>query len=106
MQLTIDDKEKLWPREYTSKEGGNFKLWLGKSVTRTQLVKLIDKKPANSVLVHITNFNIHSLIFETAAAGHGNYARWDCLNGWTTTIEEAKKKWPKGLHGQKPLIKP
>jgi hypothetical protein len=32
---------------------------------------------------------VYSLAFGSPAAGYGNFARWDCLNGWTTRIEDA-----------------
>lgn len=98
------NEEELWPWEYTTREGGDFMFWKGKSVTRDQLAKLIDKTDG-WLRVEIDKIKFHSLIFENHIAGNPNdgvYARWDCLNGWTTTIEEAKKKWPEGLHGQLP----
>ncbi len=103
----INKEEELWPWEYTSKEGGNFKWWKGNQITRKQLEDLLSKTHSAEfgAYVVINNWTVHSLIFETHTAGNPNdnvYARWDCLNGWTTTIEEAKKKWPEGLHGQLP----
>lgn len=96
------NEEELWPWEYTKKEGGNFIFWEGTSVTKKQLTDLITRKKNLFNTVRIDNYNVHSLIFERAQIGFGNYARWDCLNGWTTTIEEAKKQFPKGKHGQFP----
>jgi len=96
------NEEELWPWECTTEEGGNFTFWEGESVTREQLAGVLQKRRHNFSIVYIGGYKIHSLIFESPAIGFGNYARWDCLNGWTTTIEEAIKIYPKGKHGQFP----
>lgn len=93
----------LYPWEFTEHEYGDFKLWIAGPVT----VELLAKAKEHTFIGcggrrHIVNINgiwLHSLIFESAAAGNNNYARWDCVNGWTTTIEQAKEKFPCGLHG-------
>lgn len=90
----------LHPWEYTWREGGNFEPWKGGSVTRRKLLQFKKIAQRNGTVL-IKEVVVHSLIFESAAAGHGNYARWDCINGWTTTIQQAKRNFPHGLHGVK-----
>ena len=85
----------IYPWEYTDVEGGNFKQWTHGSVTYHKLKKLVGR--GNTVPVN--GISVHSLIFETAAAGFGNYARWDSINGWTTTISQARRNFSYGLHG-------
>ncbi len=89
----------LWPWEYISEEGGTFKSWRFGSVTEVLLNQALSKE--NNGIVSINGIKVHALIFESAAAGYGNYARWDCINGWTTTFKQAQKMFPQGLHGQK-----
>jgi hypothetical protein len=84
----------IFPWECTETEGGNFKIWKGGSVTYQQLKKLIGKQQ-----VSINGVLLHCLIFESAGAGHSRYGRWDSINGWTTTIAQAKHRFPNGLHG-------
>lgn len=86
----------IYPWEYTDQEGGNFKQWVSGSVTYHQLKRLIGK--GHTVIVN--KVKVHCLIFETAAAGYGAYARWDCINGWTTTISQARRAFPNGMHGE------
>ncbi len=70
-------------------------LWLAKEKSMpVSLIHPISTVPINGIAVHC-------LIFETPAAGCDNYARWDCINGWTTTMRQAKKRFPNGLHGKK-----
>jgi len=83
---------KIFPWEYTSEEGGAFKIWKFGDVSEDQL------KQRSINVVKINGIEVHSLIFEAATSG--TYARWDCINGWTTTIEKAKDLWPEGLHGE------
>ena len=97
----INEHEELWPWEYAIKEGGIFMFWEGESITRKQLAELLETADS-SLTVQLNMRRVHSFIFESPVIGYGNYARWDCLNGWTTTIEEAKKVYPKGKHGQFP----
>uniref|UniRef100_A0A6M3JQK6 Uncharacterized protein n=1 Tax=viral metagenome TaxID=1070528 RepID=A0A6M3JQK6_9ZZZZ len=86
----------IYPWEYTYTEGGNFKVWVSGSVTYHQLKKLVGAK----YYTIVNGVRVHCLIFETASAGYGNYARWDCVNGWTTTISQARKNFPGGMHGE------
>ena len=86
---------KIYPWEYTDKEGGMFKQWIAGNVSEESL------KQRNPYTTTINGVKVHSLIFETAAAGEGCYARWDCINGWTTSLQQAKRNFPKGLHGKK-----
>jgi hypothetical protein len=90
--------KRLYPWEYTDREGGNFHPWKAGSVTSQQLRQSIQK--INNLVI-INGVCVHSLIFESAAAGGNNYARWDCSNGWTTTIAQARKNFPRGYHGEK-----
>ncbi len=92
----------IYPWEYTEEEGGEFKPWTGGPVSLGKLKKL---KSLDYSYVYIKGVKVHSLIFESAGAGEGNYARWDCVNGWTTTIQQAKKVFPNGLHGLSPLYR-
>ena len=89
----------IYPWEYTDKEGVYFKLWTYGGVTRGQLSKLIRKIGDPDPIIN--GVQVHSLIFESASAGEGMYARWDCINGWTTTLRQAKKNNPLGYHGQR-----
>lgn len=88
----------LYPWEYTDREGGTFKSWTAGPVTKADL----SQRSLTTVI--IKGKQVHSLIFETAAAYIcGDVVpRWDCVNGWTKTIRQAKKLWPEGLHGKKP----
>ena len=86
----------ICPFEYTTNELGNFKQWVWGPI---YLYQLNFKKLGNPIVV-INDVVFHCLIFESAAAGCNNYARWDSINGWTTTLKEAKKRWPQGLHGK------
>lgn len=88
----------LYPWEYTSKEGGWFSPWRRGPVTFRQLRLAVQR--VNTVAV-INGVYVHSLIFESAAMGHGRYARWDCVNGWTTTLAQARKCFPEGHHGKR-----
>lgn len=89
----------IYPWEYTYKEGGNFTIWTKGSVTYHQLKKLVGGIQGPKT-VEINTVIVHSLIFESASAGYGNYARWDCINGWTTTISQARKHFSWGCHGE------
>jgi len=85
----INDKELIYPRAYTRQEGGTFLPWNGKPVTRKQLEHIKNNKSIKS-RVQLSGCPVHSLIFATAMTSHGNCARWDVINGWTNTIEEAE----------------
>jgi len=85
---------KLYPWEYTIYGGSRFKQWGFGPVSKKDLSQ------RDSHRVTINGIEVHSLIFETASCGIGSYARWDCINGWTTTIKAAKKNFPNGLHGK------
>lgn len=93
--------EELFPREYTDNERGEFKIWIYGPVTKEQL----ELSRENDIFefrywcVNINGQKVHSLVFETPLAGWGSYGRWDCVNGWTTTIEDARKRFPNGAHG-------
>lgn len=90
--------KELYPWEYTTEEGGVFREWTAGPITVPQLRKA--KLAAKGSTVEVNGVLVHCLIFETASAGHGNYARWDCINGWTTTIATARKRWPAGHHAE------
>lgn len=92
------EPETLYPFEYSTQEGGMFKPWTFGPVNPKDLHLSLKSSGA----IKINNIDIHSLIFETPAAGFNAFARWDCVNGWTTTLEEARKVWPKGNHNDPP----
>ena len=102
--------QQVYPREYTDVEGGNFKLWMDGPVTYEQLRLALKRAIVPGHLCcKVTDLNglvVHSIAFETPAAGSGNYGRWDCLNGWTTSIENARRRFPNGLHGLKHMMHP
>ena len=81
----------LHPREYTDKEGGDWMLWKHGPVDYCSLI-------AGNPTCRINGVVVHSLAFENPAAGFGLFGRWDSVNGWTTTIEDAANRWPTGLH--------
>jgi hypothetical protein len=87
---------RIYPWEYTDRKGGSFKPWIYGCVSKKSLSK-------RGMTVIINGVVVHSLIFESASAGICGdvIARWDSINGWTKTIEEAKEIWPLGLHGQR-----
>lgn len=87
---------KIYPFAFTEKEGGEYIPWDGSSIDTKQLNQIRD---INFSIIN--GFRVHSLCFENPAAGLGNFPRWDCVNGWTTTIKKAKENFPKGLHGIK-----
>ena len=90
--------ENVFPWEYTTSRCGEFKRWTSGSVSHIQLLAI--KRICRGNTAYVNGVEVHSLIFETASAGNGNYARWDCIHGWTTTLAEARKNFPTGLHGQ------
>ena len=80
----------LHPTHFTVHEGGKWHNWISGSITDEQLEEELE--PPNDMLHHVSFNNImfHSLSFITDGAG-GHSARWDCINGWTTTLEQAAK---------------
>ena len=86
---------KLYPTWYTTREGGTWEEWTVGSFTKKQLKDAV--VVAHGILHGVV---FHSLAFENPAAGWGNFARWDCLNGWTTTLKQAQKRFPNGLHNK------
>ena len=90
----IFQEDRIYPWEFTSQEGGTLYPW------RFGPISNKDLSQRDTRFVLINGMRVHSLIFESAAAGLGNYARWDCVNGWTTTLEEVRKRWPEGYHGE------
>jgi hypothetical protein len=94
-------EQRIYPWEYTTKECGTFYIWRYGSVTR-QLLVAARKKAGGGKLANINGVQIHALIFESASAGICGdvIGRWDVVNGWTTTLGQAKKRFPNGLHGK------
>lgn len=80
------------PKYYTRSDGGSFKQWSAGSFDD----KNLDARDPKDVEINDTK--VHSFTFENPAAGYGNFARWDCVNGWTTTVEEAKERNPNLLN--------
>lgn len=69
------------PTHYTAREGGTYERWPDELDFKMEWLKLADKHS-----VSMGSIKIHSLTFDNPAMGYGNFPRWDCLNGWTTTI--------------------
>lgn len=81
------------PRCYTTHQCGDWKEWKWGELSEEFFQNIGEPL----VLLPEVGF-IHALGFETPAAGNGRFARWDSMNGWTCTLEQALKAWPKGLH--------
>ena len=87
----------LKPTHYTSYEGGIRKPW---PINASIKVKALDGaleycKITRESWFLLGGMRIHSLAFvepNQRTNTMGNYARWDCINGWTTTLEEMEKK--------------
>lgn len=92
------DKYSVYPRAYTDKEGGEWKEWGFGYVSYLDLYDAQNGGPTTT----INNKKVHSLRFESPAVPFGLAGRWDCINGWSRTIKEARKKWPEGKHGLPP----
>lgn len=88
---------KLYPWEYTVKEGGPLQIWNGSPVTKEQLRDSLNQTGQTL----INGEPVHSLIF--GATYWPSFARWDCINGWTTSLAEARDEYPKGQHAKKPF---
>lgn len=86
---------KLYPVWFVDREGGTWQEWKAGATTE-------HKMKAAVVVNHgvLNDVVFHALAFENPSAGHGNFARWDCINGWTTTLTQARKRFPNGLHNQ------
>lgn len=83
-----------YPTFYSDTEGGVWKRWPNRRpIQEEELV--LDKALKHVVIDGIL---VHSLAFEDPAAGFWCFGRWDCINGWTLSIDEAKRRFPNGLH--------
>ena len=93
-----NNNKKLLPTHYTQEEGGVWKVYRGQVITKKEL-KInheLCKDGFAKFFLPVTRRGkrsyIHSLAFANPlGAVRGAYARWDCLNGWTTTIEDVEE---------------
>lgn len=89
----------LTPIRYTSHEGGAWRPWEGGSIQEFELLLMTNSKNAYPYKDPVFGFphpfrltTIHSLAFHDPIDKPMNsYARWDCINGWTTTLEEIEE---------------
>jgi len=84
------------PTHYTSYEGGIWKLWpFNASIKAKALDEALEYcKITGESWFYLSSMRIHSLAFieyNQRTNSMGNYARWDCINGWTTTLEEIEE---------------
>lgn len=89
---------KLYPAWFTRREGGDWEEWKAGPIKSKKQLALIVSDTRNHTVIN--NVLFHSLAFENPAAGWNRFARWDCLNGWTTTLKQARERWSNGLHNQ------
>lgn len=87
--------KKVWPWYYAGIENGKWRRWLGGPISMVEL----QRSTGNKASIIIANTLVHSFIFEQPA---NHPARWDCRNGWTTRIGDARLQYPTGKHGEKP----
>ena len=82
----------LWPTHYTNRDGGTWILWpKGSYVSEALLKKMQEEEDRQPIMIY--GDHIYSLAFHDPMENpRGGFARWDCINGWTTTIEEAEEK--------------
>lgn len=91
----------VYPSYYTSAEGGKFRRWRGLPVTVRMLLQLRKKPRGGLNYVEIGGMAVHALAFGILDEGKQYYARWDCINGWTTTLYKAKQNFLRSLyHGE------
>lgn len=97
-QTQADARRNIWPWYYTTQPGG---LWLKWTFGHLHPRELMRCANFNGLTV-LHGVKLHALAFETPAAGPGAFPRWDAENRWTTTFAQARKAYPKGLHGDAP----
>lgn len=73
------------PLRYTQIERGMWRVWEDGPIDLS-LLKTGERT------ITLNGISIHALAFENPSFGWGYFARWDSLNGWTTTIEDARQK--------------
>ena len=78
----------LQPMHYTSAEGGHWKMWppwvsFSPDVLALRDPKDVEASPRDG-RTPAEPLRVHSLAFGDGTRGHGNFPRWDCVNGWTT----------------------
>ena len=83
----------MTPTHYISYEGGGWEEWL---TTLPVYYKFLEDKvkyckKTEAVACKLGNVTFHALAFDNPAKGWGSFPRWDCINGWTTTIKEAEE---------------
>lgn len=92
----------LYAYYYTGHDMGNWQFARLDTPIEVTVAELASTKIQNfEANALIGKYYIYAIAFENPVVGLGNFARWDIIDGWTTTIEEAKKKWPSGRHGEK-----
>ncbi len=86
--------ELITPTHFTVFDGGKWEEWKGDPVSKIKLDNMSYEKVHKTKQVAIGYNNIylqhlHSLAFSySIGTPRGGFARWDCVNGWTTTLED------------------
>ena len=77
------------PTYYTTQEGGSWKIYGFLIYPSEDYLHLVSTNKGNRFLWY--GEFIHSLAFSDPINKPINsFPRWDCINGWTTTIEEVE----------------
>jgi len=103
MTINFKDRLQLRPLYYTKIDGGTWLPYpIGLKLCKHDLIRARTRhKDIGLTSFQHSNIKIHSIALENPAAGSGAFARWDIVNGWTTTIEEAIKAFPNSPYNKK-----
>ena len=82
---SIADEREHMPSHYTSEEGGTWNIWYGNTISD---IFLDAAAGIGHKYIIIQGLKVHSLaFFDLVPKGFPErFPRWDCINGWTTPI--------------------